>query len=58
MRRSIVLGANRNYSVWCHDINGDFFVTQSNLHPKTEIIGGILQQECEEIIQNFFKQKR
>ena len=28
------------------------------LHPKTEIIGGILQQECEEIIQNFFKQKR
>lgn len=28
------------------------------LHPKTEIIGGVLQQECEEIIQKFFKQKR
>ncbi|HON52364.1 MAG TPA: nucleoside deaminase [Bacteroidales bacterium] len=28
------------------------------LHPKTQIIGGILQTECETLLQNFFKQKR
>lgn len=28
------------------------------LHPKTEIIGGVLQNECEALLQNFFKQKR
>lgn len=27
-------------------------------HPKTEIIGGILETECSELIQEFFKQKR
>lgn len=27
-------------------------------HPKTQVIGGILEQECEELLQNFFKQKR
>lgn len=27
-------------------------------HPKTEIVGGILEVECAEIIQDFFKQKR
>ncbi len=28
------------------------------LHPKTEIVGGILGVECSELIQDFFKQKR
>lgn len=28
------------------------------LHPKTEIKGGILEKECEEILQKFFKNKR
>ena len=28
------------------------------LHPKTEIIGGILETECETILQTFFKNKR
>lgn len=28
------------------------------LHPKTEIIGGVLEVECAELIQEFFKQKR
>ncbi len=28
------------------------------LHPKTEVIGGIFEIECAELIQEFFKQKR
>lgn len=29
-----------------------------SLHPKTEIVGGILDIECTEILQDFFKKKR
>lgn len=29
-----------------------------SLHPKTEITGGILETECAELMQEFFKQKR
>jgi tRNA(adenine34) deaminase len=29
-----------------------------SLHPKTEIIGGVLKIECAELLQEFFKQKR
>lgn len=33
--------------------------TKGNLyHPKTEIIGGVLEEECSEIVLNFFKNKR
>lgn len=28
------------------------------MHPKTEIVGGVLETECSELIQEFFKQKR
>ena len=28
------------------------------LHPKTELTGGILEVECAELLQEFFKQKR
>lgn len=28
------------------------------LHPKTEVIGGVLETECSELIQEFFKSKR
>jgi len=28
------------------------------LHPKTEIIGGVFEVECAELIQEFFRQKR
>ena len=28
------------------------------LHPKTEIVGGIMEDECGNLIQQFFKQKR
>ena len=27
-------------------------------HPKTKLTGGVLQEECAALIQNFFKQKR
>jgi tRNA(adenine34) deaminase len=27
-------------------------------HPKTEVMGGVLEQECAELIQQFFKSKR
>ncbi len=28
------------------------------LHPKTEIVGGVFETECRELLQEFFKQKR
>lgn len=28
------------------------------LHPKTEVVSGILEQECAELMKDFFKQKR
>lgn len=31
---------------------------QNILHPKTEVISGILEKECSEILKDFFKKKR
>lgn len=28
------------------------------VHPKTEIVGGVLEDECRELMQEFFKEKR
>ena len=28
------------------------------LHPKTEVVGGVLETECSELLQEFFKSKR
>ncbi|MCI5054940.1 MAG: tRNA adenosine(34) deaminase TadA [Flavobacteriales bacterium] len=28
------------------------------LHPKTEILGGVMQKECAELLENFFRAKR
>jgi len=28
------------------------------LHPKTELVGGVLETECRELMQEFFRQKR
>jgi tRNA(adenine34) deaminase len=40
--------------------NGYLHITKENspFHPKTELIKGILQEECAELIKTFFKQKR
>jgi len=31
---------------------------ENSLHPKTKIVGGILETECSELLHEFFKQKR
>lgn len=31
---------------------------QNVLHPKTEVVGGVLQNECSELLKSFFKNKR
>lgn len=38
------------------DAKNDF--NEKNLHPKTEIIGGVLENECSELLKDFFKGKR
>lgn len=40
--------------------NGYLHITKENspFHPKTELIKGVLQDECAELIKTFFKQKR
>lgn len=40
--------------------NGYLHITKENspFHPKTELIKGILREECAELIKSFFKQKR
>lgn len=40
--------------------NGYLHITKENspFHPKTELLKGVLQDECAELIKTFFKQKR
>jgi tRNA(adenine34) deaminase len=40
--------------------NGYLHITKENspFHPKTELIKGVLQEECAELIKTFFRQKR
>jgi tRNA(adenine34) deaminase len=40
--------------------NGYLHITRENspFHPKTELIKGVLQEECAELIKTFFKRKR
>jgi tRNA(adenine34) deaminase len=40
--------------------NGYLHITADNspFHPKTELVKGVLQEECAELIKTFFKQKR
>jgi tRNA(adenine34) deaminase len=47
----IVFGAKdekRGYSV----------LSQKIIHPKTKIVSGVLEEECSELMSNFFKRKR
>ncbi|NDW08608.1 nucleoside deaminase [Dysgonomonas sp. 520] len=37
---------------------GYSLISPKALHPKTEVIGGILEHDCAELIINFFKEKR
>jgi tRNA(adenine34) deaminase len=49
----IVYGAADEKNGYLHMPKGN-----SPFHPKTELIKGILQEECAELIKTFFKQKR
>jgi len=40
------------------DIKRGFCIHQSLLHPKTEIIAGILETESKQLLQSFFKARR
>jgi tRNA(adenine34) deaminase len=40
------------------DKRGFMKISRSILHPRTEITGGVLQEECGEIVKEFFRSKR
>ena len=40
------------------DVERGCTVLGTKLHPKTEIIGGLLEEDCSEILKRFFIQKR
>jgi tRNA(adenine34) deaminase len=48
----VVYGASDEKNGYRH------FTTQSPLHPKTEIITGVLADECARLMKDFFKLKR
>lgn len=33
-------------------------ISERLLHPKTEVVNGVMEEECREIIQSFFRDKR
>lgn len=41
-----------------HDPQRGFRNNRTNLHPKTTFIGGVMEQECSELINRFFIEKR
>lgn len=44
--------------VGARDLQRGFIEKNIALHPKTEIITGVLEEECALLIKNFFKEKR
>lgn len=53
----IVYGAfdtKRGYSQFGNHLGNN----QGILHPKTEVIGGIMEEECKSLLQSFFQNKR
>lgn len=40
------------------DKRGYTTFSPSPLHPKTEVVAGVMAQECEELMKSFFKKKR
>ena len=40
------------------DKNRGFLKMKTQLHPKTEVVSGILSTECSDLIKRFFKEKR
>lgn len=44
--------------IGARDEQRGFMAKNISLHPKTEIITGILEEDCSEIIKRFFKERR
>ena len=44
--------------IGARDEHRGFIVKGLTLHPKTEVVTGVLEQECSDIVKNFFKSKR
>ena len=40
------------------DRRGFSIYTPSLMHPKTEVIGGVMAEECSKLVKDFFKNKR
>ncbi len=40
------------------DRRGFSIYTPSLMHPKTEVIGGVMAEECSKLVKDFFKSKR
>ena len=41
-----------------YDLQRGFQHNKTSLHPKTKVVGGVLEKECSEIIKRFFIEKR
>lgn len=41
-----------------YDVQRGFQNNRTQLHPKTKVIGGILEKECSELLNRFFIEKR
>jgi tRNA(adenine34) deaminase len=44
--------------IGARDLHRGYIAKGISLHPKTEVITGVLEQECSELIKDFFKSKR
>jgi tRNA(adenine34) deaminase len=40
------------------DIKRGYKTLGTQIHPKTEVVSGILEKECAELMTNFFQKKR
>ena len=40
------------------DENRGFLKMKTQLHPKTEVVSGVLKNECSDLMKRFFKEKR
>jgi tRNA(adenine34) deaminase len=49
--RKVVIGAS-------DEKRGFSRLTQNVLHPKTEVVKGVMQEECAELLRAFFQNKR
>ena len=41
-----------------HDAQRGFMAMGTTLHPKTEVVSGVMAEECGELMQRFFAQRR